>query len=395
MDLAGAPTEHYWVSSAGLATLLLNFAAPACAAAAAWEGYRAQIGGIRDQVPVRVPLRVAAAALLPIAGAGLAGMVSGLALLAPPDGDWFSGLPWTFIGVWAALLAAYTCAGYVLGRTLPASLSLALAAGTAWVASAYPPAMRPDWLRHLTAGGYHTCCGIDATVDTRAVIGPLLLSLGVVAATGIVVHFGRRLIPALAAIVLAVAGTGAAVTAVRGVGAIPETARNETLQCAGVAPEVCLWPEQEPRRARIERQLQNGYRALEPLNMELPESLGASRQMAGVTYFPLNGAAGPDDVGQALAEAILPQPPACAGEPNAEYPGVLARLPVEGWLSLTAGTDPGGAVPQSWPPAVRQLVFAVREMPLADQRDWFTRNWASMQDCDTPPLLMAAASGQG
>ncbi|GAB3119356.1 hypothetical protein GCM10027160_33230 [Streptomyces calidiresistens] len=384
--------ETPW-QGAGQVSPILAFLAPACAGVAAWEGRRATVGLVTGRAPVRSRLRIAVAALWPVLVMGWGGLVTGVTVVVHQAGN-VALPPVTVLTMWAVMLVGFTAGGYVLGRALPHAGGLALVVVVSWVVVAYPPAMTPYWLRHLTGGGMTVCCVVDAEIAAEARLAPALLALGVAAAAVLLIHTGRRVLPLVTALIPVAVGLGGAVVLVRDMEAVPEGPRAEGLRCEGTAPELCLWPEQEPHRERLDDRFSEAYAALTAVGVEVPPRIGNQRWDPGVTYLPLSVEPSSEDVAQALPKALLPsEPPECAWRAGGAFPGGDAYPVLEAWLTIVVGGDPAGPEQAGYfEPRDVELARRVAELPAPEQHLWFTHNRTALDDCTTEPLLDVPAT---
>jgi hypothetical protein len=99
--------EGYWVAATSAGTLFLSFIAPACAACAAWEGYRARRLIKAVGSPARSPVRIMAGACWPIGVLAVTAISSVLWIHAPAPGT-PGGPDLRILGVQMLLLTAHT-----------------------------------------------------------------------------------------------------------------------------------------------------------------------------------------------------------------------------------------------------------------------------------------------
>ncbi|MEV8515364.1 hypothetical protein [Dactylosporangium sp. NPDC051484] len=243
-------TYGYWPAAVAKADMLLYVVAPLCAIAGAWEGGRFRRGGIRCWAVVRPMWRIVLNSLGPTLVMAAVGVALAVGVMAPAAAS-APGLPDVrLIGVYLLVVTAHILVGYGLGVWLAPALALPISLGLSYVWLAYPAAIEPFWVRHLNGFSFESCCNIADVPATRALIGSTLVALGVVAAVLLALSGGRRLLAGAAATF--VLAFGAAVTVVWPLGPEANQPRAGSPRCAGDRPALCLWPEQEAARGRID-----------------------------------------------------------------------------------------------------------------------------------------------
>lgn len=255
------PPEAWWTSVLMRAGSGLAAGIPAVAAIAAWRGGRSfRRGRMTPHLRIRAALRDTWPVLVVFA-------IGYLVLVAMRLGE--SGWPVTAsadLGIPVAHFAMAIGAialGYALGSLLPWLLGV----GVAPVAIALGLFLPLRGFEPLGGGGWQMATGISLLSQPQltlydAVNPVALIGVGVVAtlqlAFALVVVAVRpgwwRVLPAIAssALVLGLLTVvGPAVSALPG-GAVVPRAESE-LVCAGEAPRMCLWPEQEAQSAPLVR----------------------------------------------------------------------------------------------------------------------------------------------
>ncbi|MDH2391549.1 hypothetical protein QCN29_22765 [Streptomyces sp. HNM0663] len=390
-DLSAWVTFHYWPSATGSSTFALPFVAAACAAAAAWEGARLHRGRVFDQAPARSQLAITAPVLAPVAVMGLLGMLAAL-LMSATAADVGLGIPqFGIVLVVVGVLAANTLVGYIVGRVLPGVLAAPLALIGSFFVNAYPSSWSIYWLRHLVGGGLDSCCSVDTTVDSRALLSAGVFTTAVCLAVVILIQRRGSATALVAAVVVSVGGFGAGAYIARDLSAEPLQARSpEVLICEGTQPRICLWPEVADR-AMVQRETRETVKRLERAGLQAPQTLTmAARPETGAVKLgiPTDPRAG--DIPGGVASGLLPEPPACAleGEP---YPAGEAGAPVAAWLYATAGA-PADSVAGRFGQQEAALAQKVMKQPRDVQLDWYQRNMSAMRHCGKQPQLNIAGS---
>ncbi|MFF4604506.1 hypothetical protein ACFY12_17485 [Streptomyces sp. NPDC001339] len=379
----------YWSTSISKASHLLFLIAPICAACGAWEGHRAKTAKVHEGAPARSALRIAVNSLLPVFAVGVAGMVLAVVLLLPGSQFPFLSTITLLPAMWLVSILGYSFAGYVLGISLPNALALPLAIAVSYVVMAYPPAMEPFWLRHLTGGGINNCCTVNQTLDLRAITTPMLVLGTVVLACLLLIHLGRRLLTLVVALALISGGILGGVLMVRSMTAIPAVDRSDS-RCEGNAPQLCLWPEQEVKRQEILESATSAYRALQAAGLHPATTLSTSGSPSPSIRLSMDDRTPAGEMPLTIATGMLTHNlPECVK--NGSYPGGEAYKPLQAWLSLTGGMSTQELSHAGMAPDALALADSVRKLPVQDQLRWYTYNLASTHNCSTVPLLEAKA----
>ncbi|MFB6608509.1 hypothetical protein ACFCXR_33205 [Streptomyces noursei] len=393
-DLTANVTPSYWPSALGSASFALNFVAPACATAGAWEGARCTRGAVAHWAPARSGLGIAVPLLAPVFGLGALGMAVASALTISAGHPGAGMPPVGMVLVWLVILAAHTFAGFLLGRRLPLVISAPVALLLSFVVTAYPAAMEPLWLRHMVTGGLSSCCTLDQTPNWRAAASALVLALGVIAAAVVALTvLDRRARTALIGAAV-LAGLVASGWLAYGLPADPVTARStDELQCTSTTPKVCLWPEvNKPVMIRVTAT--DARHRLQQAGLTVPAELTMdSNPRPGAAFIGTWTDPTPSQVRMGLGVSLLPgQPPACAD--TQQFPGADAYVPTVAWLALTAGADPQD-VANRFGPQDSAIAAKVRRAPPTQQLAWFTHNRQALNDCTTHPAPPPPAGTPG
>ncbi|MFK0294327.1 hypothetical protein ACIQU6_28180 [Streptomyces sp. NPDC090442] len=387
-DLTAGVVPGYWPSALGAASFALPFVAPACATAAAWEGARCTRGAVPHWAPIRSGLGVALPLLVPVFALGAVGMAAALALTVAEGHPSGGTPPVGVIAVWLVVLAAHSCAGFLLGRRLPLVVGAPLALLLSFVLTAYPAAMEPLWLRHMVDGGLADCCSLDQTPNWRAASSAVVLALGViVAAVVLLTVLARRVRIALtgAAVVVGLVGSG---WLAYGVPVVSVGARSaEELQCAGEKPRICLWPEAE-NASMVREDAADALHRLQRAGLVVPDELtmDSNNPRRGAAFMGLS--TNPSGVRSGVGAALLPtNSPTCTGSRQSADGDAFG--PTIAWLSLTAGADPQDIAARYEPGSV---AVAVRVQQAARDRQlaWFQQNRRALSDCATHPAPVPA-----
>ena len=372
----------YWPSISSQTTVVVGFISAACGAGAAWEAARIKQGGITALAPARGLVAVAFLHLAPIALLGLIAMAAPFVVFtgSVPLPSGFPGP--AIVAVSYSVVLAHIALGWVVGARMPKLLGAATMLIFGYLWGFWPAALgEMPWLRHLNGQGVTECCGLDQEPSVRSIAATLTFSLGIL----LTVVLGKGLRHRIWRPLLAL-GAFTTVTAVALTLAVPlefsgVQARDPALlTCSGHHPQVCLWPEQDVRRAAITQWVTR-----------------TTTRLAAVGVAPADrvefGDPEPDRTNVASNTATSPLPdeaPPCALRRGAAYPGDEAMVAIYAWLSLTGGV-PEDDLAQRWPQEAITLAEQIRDLPAAAQHDWYERNMRSVRDCSVLPDLAPAS----
>ncbi|MFC9581665.1 hypothetical protein ACFVJ8_02265 [Streptomyces yangpuensis] len=384
-------TPGYGPSVIGRTVLALAPAAAACSAAGAWEAARLRRGRIFDQAPVRRPLAIALPVLLPVWGMGLAGLTTALLLTSQAAGALPALSHVGMIAAHAAVLAASTLLGYLLGRILPglAAAPIAMVAGFCLIG--FPVSFDPPWLRHLVAQAYDSCCEPGRVIDPAAVWSPLVLATGLCAAALLIIDPVVKA-PRVLAIGITAVASSVAFWLVRDLGYDPVLARDSSDVVCDTAgrPTVCLWPETPDRRNVVDLTRTQTAR-IEAVGIPLPATLSASPR-TGEGAFGATGVVRSQDVPLRLANLLMPSVPECARK-TGQYPALPARGPLTAWLTATATAQLPQPAPGRYTSEDLAVVKQVMTHPGPTQLAWYEKNRQALSGCtETPHLELPGAA---
>ncbi|MEU9122939.1 hypothetical protein AB0C96_24265 [Streptomyces sp. NPDC048506] len=380
-----AYVNGYWSTSISKASHLLFLVAPICAACGAWEGHRAKSARTHEGAPARSALRIAFNSLLPVFAAGATGMALAVLLLYP--GSWFPFFSSITLlpAMWLVSIIGYSFGGYVLGLSLPNAVALPLAIAVSYMAMAYPPAMEPFWLRHLTGGGINNCCSVNQTLDIRAIMTPMILMGCVILACLLLVHLGRSILTVVMALTVISGGIYGGVAMVHHMTAIPGVDRSDS-RCEGNAPQLCLFPEQEDKRQEILESARSTYQALRTAGLHPPGTLSTSGNPSPSVRLDLDARTSTREMPLTIAGGMISHSlPRCAQDGS--YPGADAYKPLQAWLSLAGGMSAQELSRGGVDSEALALASSTRKLPKQDQLSWYRYNLASTYSCSTAPLL--------
>ncbi|WP_328318364.1 DUF7224 domain-containing protein [Streptomyces sp. NBC_00388] len=374
---------EYWESATTQSLIVLGFVSAACGACAAWEASRIHRAGVDSWAPARTGLQIAWMHLAPVAVLGALGLLASLLAISTAA----VGAPgFPSLGV---LVTAYTVVlshialGWLIGPLMPRMLGAAVMLIFGYLWGFWPAALgEVPWLRHLNGQGVVECCGLNQTASVRSMAATITFSAGLVGAAVLAAVFGTKK-GRHRAYVLSSVVVGTAVS----VGlAVPlefqgtQARDHHLLKCSGARPAVCVWPEQYDRQKTISQWAQDATRRVRAVGVSTAPRLEFGQPRPTES-----------NVRSVAATSILPhEPPACAMQPQADYPGDAAQTAIYAWLALTGG-EPKADLMQHWVGGAVTLAEHVRMLSPAQQHAWFERNMRSVLDCAVKPDLNPAS----
>lgn len=398
-DVDAYLVEH---TAAGADPLFLTLAV--VAACAAWEGGRLRRAGWIGLPHARGPFLAAAPLWAPPLVVGLVTAAAGLLWKLHLGGVGL--LPdLRFIPTLVIVVAALTLFGFAIGTRVPVVVAAPSVLIAIYLWMAIPGAIsNPIWLRHLSGSKLGACCGLETDIDVRALLAPIVVSVGMIAASLLLLSARPAVAArstAAAKLALLAGLIGGAVLA-HDLPREPVTARSaEQLVCEEGTPRVCVWPEHRHFLIRTSALATNANAAWARYGVAVPreftEALVAPDARDQRTFATWSGASD-TELSQALALSMMPAWPACADQIPEDmnqpvFAGDVAYDYVLAWFEATAGlplADPGqdasedDAFDQS---AVTQTVNRVRALPPEQQRPWLEHNLAALSSCDVLPQL--------
>ncbi|MFE0106943.1 hypothetical protein [Streptomyces sp. NPDC059009] len=380
-----------WFRATAIAGGVVVVTAPVGGALAAWEADRLRRGRVYSRPGARSMAVVVGWSLWPTVLACLVLQGAALALVWPAMAD-VPGLPEPRLAlVTFAVTLGFVAVGFAVGRRIRPVLSVPLLLVGGWIALAYPAAMEPFWIRHLT-GNLRTCCSTNQVPDARALIAPSLVALGAMAASGLVAlrrRPGKLLVGAALMTVAAVLAS--AIGLVHGMGWQAAKPRTEGLRCAperGV--EICLWPEDEARREWAADRLVTAAHRLHAAGLPLPHRITEGPANGNESWNAIAAHNGtPVDVSTSIVSGLLPAPPPCAR--TQDYPGGAATPVIGAWLGLHAGLPESVLVQKSGQEGLHRA-RQVLKLSKSRQLAWFQQNKAAMRQCGRAPVTPGAMS---
>lgn len=395
-DLSSDIEQGYWPAASAAAARLSFIIAPVCALSAAWEGARHRRARFASWPTARHPLTVALHTLLPILVAGTLALAVAMAVMARTA----SGAPGHItvlpVLVGWAVIVGHTAVGYVIGRVLHMAFALPLTLIGSYMWMLYPGALDPLWLGFISGGYINDGLTLDSMPAWQALLAPVLVSAGMLAALALFVCLRRGRRGVLAGLSFALSVALACLT-VHNLGDYPTRPRSlSAMKCTGTSPTVCTWPEQRAHAGDIRAEASAAWRRLNDLGLALPATVSASSYDHRRDVLPTPLSTNPDkrEIRSAIALSAVPQGvPACAG--YQPWAGNDSQVPLNIWAELSVGRPATQVKTENDPQAVA-LAERVRTYPAAVQATWFRYNVAQLSRCGTQARLDPEAfTGKG
>lgn len=361
--------DGYWTAATAVGTLFISFTAPACAACAAWEGFRSR--RLLEAVgnPVRSSVRVMAGSCWPVGGLAVSALGLVLWLYAPVPGT-PGGPDISIVGTELLILIAHIAAGYVVGRAFPVVIAIPLAAIGSFLVTTAGLGIEPTWIRHIGTTNLYNCCTLDEVPAAKVLVASCLFAGGVIASALLVVSV-RRTLPRAASVLPVLAGTVAAVYLVMPLGWLPTAPRAiSAAECTDGVPRVCIWPEQSGDAIRASAT--DVLTRMDEIGVQYADTLDP------ITFA--HSSPGHGEIVATMVSGLLPtQPEECPLEYPEWYFNVQERT--SSWLFLTAGLD-DGSVEGTAAPENLEFARSVRsELSPAEQLRWYEASAAALEGC--------------
>lgn len=242
------------------------------AALAAWSAARVREAGTWQLAAFRPARQVVAQALAPVVAVGWLMFVASAAwaFTERPTRPTLDSLPPLVLT--CTLTIAWAVIGFTVGHRVKPLIAAPVLACGVFVLVAYPHAMQPFALRHLS-GEYFAHLGMGESATLESMAAQLMPTLGLAAAVALAWVNRNTVLRALAAAVLVTVPTAAAYAIVKDWDYNPSVNTRVDLACQGEKPQVCL-PEQGAQDlSAVHAQVAEAFRVLEEFQVtdELPE----------------------------------------------------------------------------------------------------------------------------
>ncbi|WP_328771535.1 DUF7224 domain-containing protein [Streptomyces sp. NBC_00286] len=385
-DVTYTAPSHYGVESGEIAAFPMAVIAPAAAGATAWEAGRHRLLGAMRATSPRNPVVQLLRAVTPALILYVVLAVAALVFARNATGVWPGDAGWLAAAHLIVLPLGWTIIGWCAGRTLPGSIAAPLVAIGCWAWLAMPHSFTNPSLRHL--GGFID--GGSTVTDIRdpaVYLVPWGVVAGLAVAAWLLTSPHRRGLKATIGAVTAAATLVTGYLAVTDWGyAAPTHPRTVAMSCTGQAPRVCVPPEYQPYAEQLRRDAMGPIDDLKAAGIPAPQELritSASTPLKPGTWplywsLPaLHEQASQERYEADLAESAVAGVAATAGVRDCQQPG----SPAAAWAALVIGLDTQ-SIQQAMLPAEWTALQKVRQMPAADQADWFKQKVASQEHCN-------------
>ncbi|MGW3679798.1 DUF7224 domain-containing protein [Streptomyces prasinus] len=382
-DAASPVPSRYGVEAGELTAYAVAVVVPATAGAAAWEaGRHRMLGALRataHRSVIRQLLR-AAAPLLLLLGVLVIGavvMVYDAARVLPQGAGLLA------VAHLIVLSCGWLVIGWCVGLVMPKSIASPVVAIGCWVWLSWPHATANPWVRHL--GGFID--GLSSVTDTRSP-SVYFVPWGVTAALALafwaLASIPRRAWGAAVALttIMLTLLTGRALVSDWGF-RHPTSPRITTMTCAGDAPRVCVPPEYAPYATHLWKDVLAPIGKLREAGVPAPRELRISSTEVPLEpgiwplyWSPAGHSTDPAQYAADMAESAVTGTAALHGVKDCRQPGSAAAA----WAALAAGV-PRQGVQAALAPADWDAVQKVRNRPVEEQADWFTKTVTAQEHC--------------
>ncbi|KES08107.1 hypothetical protein BU52_06670 [Streptomyces toyocaensis] len=232
------------------------------AALAAWSAARVREAGTWQLAAYRPTWQVIAQALVPVVTVGWLMFVASAAWAFTERPTWPTPASLPPLLLTCVLTVAWAVIGFTVGHHVKPLIAAPVLACGVFIIVAYPHAMQPFALRHLS-GEYFAHLGVGESATAESMAAQMMPTLGVAAAVALVWARRRPVLRALTATALVVAPTLAAYGIVKDWDYNPSLNTHVALACQGTRPQVCL-PEQGAHDLpEVHAQVARAFRVLE------------------------------------------------------------------------------------------------------------------------------------
>ncbi len=212
------------------------------AALAAWSAARVREAGTWQLAAYRPTRRIAAEALAPVVVLGWLMFIASAAWAFVERPTWPTLISLPPLLLACTLTVAWAVIGFTVGHYVKPLIATPVLACGVFIVVAYPHAMQPFHLRHLS-GEYFAHLGVGESATLESIVAQMLPTLGLATAVTMAWVRWRMVLRVLSAAVLVVAPPLVGYGVVKDWGYNPSVNTHVALACRGTEPEVCL-PEQ-------------------------------------------------------------------------------------------------------------------------------------------------------
>lgn len=400
------PTEwnDFWFASSAHVTGSAVFLGPLAAGAAAWDAARFRRAGTAEVLAVGARTEVTrysadiSATVLWTAPPYLVVLIEQWRQMEPVAVGWPVGrlLAFGFL-----VITVHAGLGYLLGSSLPRFVGSAVAALGSYVWLSFPPSWDSEVSGHFSATLFG-CCSISSVVDGRFLVAEAAFLLGVTLAslglsqavaaqqTG-VRGSGRGALGGL----LAAAGTAVVLLTLPTMltpnrDALADRPPPAHPACAGVAPEVCVWPEDRDDLHSLRRAAHEVAEVVSSLGGDVPARFADRGLFPGDPATVSVASQGEESYEAFLsrfARYFLPEYPPCSyvGEETIAYPGLGIEPLLVAYLTDRAGYPETARLIAG--EVLTPFLDATIAAPPDEQAAWYAANVQVMATCDHEPVL--------
>ncbi|QOV42396.1 DUF7224 domain-containing protein [Streptomyces chromofuscus] len=209
------------------------------AALAAWSAARVREAGTWQLAAHRPTWQVIAQALAPVVTVGWLMFIASVAWAFIERPTWPTPASLAPLLLTCVLTVAWAVIGFTAGHHAKPLIAAPVLACGVFVLVAYPHAMQPFSLRHLS-GEYFAHLGVGESATFESIAAQMMPTLGVACAVALVWARWKPVVRVLAAAALVVAPTLAGYSIVKDWNYNPSLTTHVALACHGTEPEVCL-----------------------------------------------------------------------------------------------------------------------------------------------------------
>lgn len=380
--LSAVTSDPYPLAYAAVGAFSVVFVAPVCAACAAWEGGRLRRAEWFDRPHSRSPLVVALSLTYPIMILGV--MILTVATMVTLLGTGLFVLPALHILLpKLAIIFVHVLLGFAVGVRLPTVIAVPGVLLIDYVWMTVPDALHPLWLRHLT-GAWGSCCMVGSELAPQAILGTLIVVLGMAGTAILLLQQDRRLRQVWLAGVPLVLALVVGSVVVRDLGADPVVPRSpQLLVCSATEPRVCVWPEHRTRLDEVSALAVAASTRWRDAGVAVPSEFSEWHSLGILERgFGFSMASSMADLRVSLANSVLPSWPDCVL--SGPYLAGPAEIDVLAWLVATSGAS-AEELNLRFGPETAQNIAVLQGLPLDEQQAWYQANVAAMSVCDQPP----------
>ncbi|MEU0127179.1 hypothetical protein [Streptomyces sp. NPDC006289] len=369
----------YGPASGEFASWGITVIAPAVAGAAAWEAGRQRSMGDIRKVSARSAVRQWLWATRPVFALHVLLVAGALTMARVTVGVWPTGSGLLAVGHLLLLPWGWMAIGWVVGLLCPRAVAAPVAAAGSWAWLAIPQSMSaPEW-RHM-AGFLTEGSTLTDTLDPLVYLVPWMVTACFTVAAVLLRGVRRRprLLAFSVAIIAAALFIGRSFVADWGYSPLTDARVGHTV-CVGTSPALCLPEEYEEQAADLRSESLPALKALRAAGVPTPRTLRMASDDLDLEpgTWPLYWS--PENSTQQfeidLARSAVTGVAALHGVHDCRQPYLA-----DTWALLVVGVGEKD-VEASVPPQDWIQVQRIRELPAAQQADWFTKAAQDQSHC--------------